>query len=54
MDEIDYPLSRSPVVRTRDPEEMRSALHTVYGAIGFSVASSTDLKDWKFVVVDIP
>jgi AraC-like DNA-binding protein len=44
MDEIDYPLSRSPVVRTRDPEEMRNALHTVYGATGFAVANSSDFE----------
>lgn len=44
MDEIDYPLSRSPVVRTRDPEEMRDALHTVYGATGFAVANSSDFE----------
>jgi AraC-like DNA-binding protein len=44
MDEIDYPLSRSPVVRTRDPEEMRDALRTVYGATGFAVADSIDFE----------
>ncbi|MGX4770687.1 AraC family transcriptional regulator [Bradyrhizobium guangdongense] len=44
MDEMDYPLSRSPVVRTRDPEEMRNALKTVYGATGFAVANSTDFE----------
>ncbi|MDA9426402.1 MULTISPECIES: AraC family transcriptional regulator [Bradyrhizobium] len=44
MDEIDYPLSRSPVVCTRDPEEMRDALRTVYGATGFSVENSTEFQ----------
>ncbi|RQH02814.1 AraC family transcriptional regulator [Bradyrhizobium sp. RP6] len=44
MDEIDYPLNRSPVVRTRNPEEMRDALRTVYGATGFSVANSIDFE----------
>ncbi|RXH22088.1 hypothetical protein XH99_34365 [Bradyrhizobium nanningense] len=44
MDSAEYPLSRSPVVRTRDPEEMRDALHTVYGATGFSVANSSDFQ----------
>ncbi len=40
MDEIEYPLNRSPIVRTRDPEEMRHALLTVYGASGFALPSS--------------
>ena len=31
-------LSRSPVVRTRDPEEMRHALFTVYGATAFEAS----------------
>ncbi len=44
MDETEYPLSRSPVVRTRNPEEMRDALRTVYGATGFSVANSTEFQ----------
>jgi AraC-like DNA-binding protein len=38
MDNVEHPLSRSPVIRTRDPEEMRHALLTVYGASGFAVA----------------
>ncbi len=33
-------LSRSPVVRTHDPEEMEHALLTAYGAKGFSVSNS--------------
>lgn len=44
MDEADYPLSRSPVVRTRNPEEMRDALRTVYGATGFAVPDSIDFE----------
>ena len=39
MDEPEYPLNRSPIVRTRDPEEMRHALLTVYGARGFALAN---------------
>ncbi len=37
MDEPEYPLNRSPVICTRDPEEMRHALFTVYGAKGFAL-----------------
>ena len=44
MDSPEYPLSRSPVVRTRNPEEMRDALYTVYGATGFSVVNSSDFQ----------
>jgi hypothetical protein len=33
-------LNRSPVIRTRDPEETRHALSTVYGASGFAVPNS--------------
>ena len=44
MDLPEYPLSRSPVVRTRDPEEMRNALLTVYGATGLTVAKPTDFE----------
>jgi AraC-like DNA-binding protein len=45
MDHLpEYPLSRSPVVRTRDPEEMRNALYTVYGATGFAVAKPADFE----------
>lgn len=45
MDDLhEYPLSRSPVVRTRDPEEMRNALFTVYGATGFAVAKPTEFE----------
>ncbi|MBR0810102.1 AraC family transcriptional regulator [Bradyrhizobium diazoefficiens] len=44
MDEMDHPLSRSPVVRTRNPEEMRDALRTVYGATGFDVTDSIDFE----------
>jgi len=44
MDVPEYPLSRSPVVRTRDPEEMRNALFTVYGATGFEVAKPADFE----------
>jgi len=40
MEELDYPLSHSPVIRTRDPEEMRHALFTVYGASGFELPRS--------------
>ncbi|HZR90216.1 MAG TPA: AraC family transcriptional regulator [Bradyrhizobium sp.] len=44
MDVPEYPLSRSPVVRTRDPEEMRNALVTVYGATGFAVAKPAEFE----------
>lgn len=44
MDFPEYPLSRSPVVRTHDPEEMRNALRTVYGATGFAVAKPADFE----------
>ncbi len=44
MDLPEYPLSRSPVVRTRDSEEMRNALLTVYGATGFSVTRPADFE----------
>ena len=37
LDNPERPLSRSPVIRTDDPEEMRHALFTVYGASGFEV-----------------
>jgi AraC-like DNA-binding protein len=40
----EYPLSRSPVVRTRDPEKMRNALFTVYGATGFAVSKPADFE----------
>ena len=40
MDDPEYPLNRSPVIRTRDPEEMRHALLTVYGASGFALPSA--------------
>ena len=41
LDQSKCLLSRSPVVRTHDPEAMEHALLTVYGATGFSV-SKTD------------
>jgi AraC-like DNA-binding protein len=44
MNPPEYPLSRSPVIRTRDPEEMRNALFTVYGATGFSAEMSADFE----------
>lgn len=44
MDVPEFPLSRSPVVRTRDPEEMRNALFTVYGAIAFAVANPAEFE----------
>ncbi len=44
MDNSEYPLSRSPIICTRDPEEMRDALFTVYGAIGFAVTKPTDFE----------
>jgi hypothetical protein len=37
LDSPERPLNRSPVIRTGDPEEMRHALFTVYGATGFAV-----------------
>jgi AraC-like DNA-binding protein len=37
-------LSRSPVVRTHDPEAMEHALLTVYGASGFSVSKTDDFE----------
>jgi len=37
MDNPEYPLSRSPIIRTRNPEEMRQALLAVYGASRFDV-----------------
>ena len=37
LDSPEHPLSRSPIIRTGDPEEMRQALFTVYGANGFAV-----------------
>lgn len=37
LDNPERLLSRSPVIRTGDPEEMRHALFTVYGASGFAV-----------------
>lgn len=37
MDEPEHLLNRSPIIRTRDPEEMRHALLTVYGASRFSL-----------------
>lgn len=37
LDSRESPLSRSPVIRTGDPEEMRHTLFTVYGASGFEV-----------------
>jgi AraC-like DNA-binding protein len=37
LDSPEHLLSRSPVIWTGDPEEMRYALFTVYGAIGFEV-----------------
>ena len=40
LDSRESPLSRSPVIRTGDPEEMRHALFTVYGASGFEVPNS--------------
>ncbi len=42
MDLPEPPLSQSPVVRTRDPEEMRNALFTVYGATRFAAAKAGD------------
>ena len=33
-------LSRSPVIRTDDPEAMEHALRTVYGATGFDVGKT--------------
>ncbi|QDL97177.1 AraC family transcriptional regulator [Rhodopseudomonas palustris] len=35
-DPIDYPLNRAPVVHTRDPEAMREAMLSVYGASDFT------------------
>lgn len=37
LDSPERPLSRSPIIRTCDPEEMRHALLSVYGASGFAV-----------------
>lgn len=44
MDDSEYPLNRSPVLRTHDPEEMRHALLTVYGASGFEVANAAGFE----------
>jgi AraC-like DNA-binding protein len=44
MDRPEHPLSRFPVIRTRNPEEMRDALLTVYGASGFSVSRPADFE----------
>jgi hypothetical protein len=40
LDSPERLLNRSPLIRTRDPEEMRHALFTVYGASGFAVPNS--------------
>jgi AraC-like DNA-binding protein len=41
--EADQPLQRFPVVRTRDPEQMRDVLETTYGAKGFEIADPQNL-----------
>ncbi|UGA45658.1 AraC family transcriptional regulator [Bradyrhizobium quebecense] len=44
LDDRESLLSRSPVIRTGDPEEMRHALFTVYGASGFEVPDPDDFE----------
>lgn len=44
LDQSKCLLSRSPIVRTRDPEAMEHALLTVYGARGFSVSKADNFE----------